>query len=254
MFGSGSLIKCFLNAMVVESMSTQHFSHRPAAESATVTRSIVCDICHAVETAFMSMCHFCFRCRRPSCPACWDHVHGVCASCVQEMRLPFREELSPLRGTFFPPMRQAQETRVTITTAPLTCIEPGQFQSDDHNAIEKATTGPMKVVSVAADSSVSQQQNTSSQSHPANRRPVSSSQPDLDIDQVKTTPDPIKSRGKRIEYVVTIVLLVVLLIVVVLMMAASLSASANTFIATILHIDIRAELAYLWQIITHLFS
>jgi hypothetical protein len=242
-------------------MSTQQFSNRtPPAESATLTRSIMCHTCHAVyspaqdhlylnqapssslEAAFMSMCHFCFRCRRPSCPACWDHVHGVCAACVQEMRLPFREELSPLRGTFFPPMRHAQETRIHTSTTPLDCIQPGQF--DDRHPIENASTGPVKIVTAILPQSPP---------IPSEHYPASSTQPDPDIDKLKTTPDRSK-RGKHIERVVTIVFLVVLLIVVALMITASLSVSANTFIATVLHIDIRAELAYLWQIITHLFS
>jgi hypothetical protein len=268
----GYLARIADNTMVVEVMSTQHSAHRtPPAEPVTLTRTIACDICHAVyspaqdhiylvqapisalETAFMSMCHFCFRCRRPSCPACWDHVHGVCASCVQEMRLPFREELSPLRGAFFPPMRHAQEARVTVATAPLISIEPGQFQSADHNAIEKATTGPMKVITAASDSAP-QKQNSSLQSNSALHSSVSSPQPDVDIDQVKTIPERSRSRSKRIERVITLLLLVVLLVVVALITTASLSTSANMFIATMLHIDIRAELAYLWQIINHLFS
>ncbi len=250
-------------------MSTQHSAHRtPPAEPVTLTRSIACDICHAVyapaqdhlylvqapagalETAFMSMCHFCFRCRRPSCPACWDQVHGVCASCVQEMHLPFREELSPLRGAFFPPTRRAQEERVTIATAPLVCIEPGRFQSANQNAIEKAATGPMKAIS----NEVPQRQSSSSQSPSGEFSTVTSSQPDRDIDQVKTKPERGRGRGKRLEQVVTLILLVVLLLVVALITTASLSTSVNTFIATMFHIDIRAELAYLWQIISHVFS
>src|ERR1700726_349331 len=49
-----------------------------------------------IEAAFMSMCHFCFRCRRPACPACWDAVHGVCGACVQETHLHIRVDTKPL--------------------------------------------------------------------------------------------------------------------------------------------------------------
>src|SRR5712691_6656122 len=38
----------------------------------------------ALESAFLSVCHFCFRCRRPACPQCWDHVHAICGACVKE--------------------------------------------------------------------------------------------------------------------------------------------------------------------------
>ena len=47
-----------------------------------------------LEATFMGMCHFCFRCRRAACPQCWDEVHGVCGSCVQEAGLPFRAAAS----------------------------------------------------------------------------------------------------------------------------------------------------------------
>ncbi len=49
----------------------------------------------ALESAFMSMCHFCFRCRRPSCPECWDYIHGLCGACTQEGQLPFRTDFLP---------------------------------------------------------------------------------------------------------------------------------------------------------------
>src|ERR1700686_2551794 len=56
-----------------------------------------------LDTAFMHMCHFCFRCRRAACPQCWDEVHGVCGSCVQEAHLTFRAAVPPLDGLLFSP-------------------------------------------------------------------------------------------------------------------------------------------------------
>jgi hypothetical protein len=61
----------------------------------------------ALEATFMGMCHFCFRCRHAACPQCWDEVHGVCGSCVQEAGLPFRAGAIPLDGLMFPPASQA---------------------------------------------------------------------------------------------------------------------------------------------------
>ncbi|BCL81015.1 hypothetical protein ccbrp13_34800 [Ktedonobacteria bacterium brp13] len=118
--------------------------HAPAGESAP---TVECQICQAVyapaeeyrylaqapqvalESAFMSMCHFCFRCRRPACPQCWDNVHGVCGKCSQEVNLPFRSQAAPLRGVLFPSARQAQLKRKQSEAIRLRCINPGRFQT-----------------------------------------------------------------------------------------------------------------------------
>jgi hypothetical protein len=57
---------------------------------------------------------------------------------------------------------------------------------------------------------------------------------------------------KYLEYTLTIVSFTVLLIVLSLIGLAVFSVDANTLIATILHVDIRAEIAYLLQLIKHL--
>src|SRR5947209_4333605 len=83
-----------------------------------------------LEAAFMSMCHFCFRCRRPVCPACWDAVHGVCGACVQEARLPFRVEAAPLNVVFPPsPVHQLHPAEEHTTSQLLVCVRPGRFQA-----------------------------------------------------------------------------------------------------------------------------
>src|SRR5215469_2266323 len=84
----------------------------------------------ALESAFMSMCHFCFRCRRPACPMCWDAVHRICAACVQETGLTFRTQVAPLEGTLFPPIlpaRQVQSVCNDQQATPFLCIRPGLF-------------------------------------------------------------------------------------------------------------------------------
>ena len=43
----------------------------------------------ALESAFLGMCHFCFRCRRPSCPNCWDAIRAVCGQCTAKLTFPF---------------------------------------------------------------------------------------------------------------------------------------------------------------------
>lgn len=133
-------------------------THHPKSESASTRNgnTITCSICKAVyaptqvyeyllqaprvalESAFMSMCHFCFRCRRPACPGCWDYVHGVCGQCTLEAHLPFRSPGTPLNGVLFPPIRQAQLRSKRVPQTRLVCIQPGKFQ---HTApIEAAET------------------------------------------------------------------------------------------------------------------
>ena len=108
-------------------------SSSPDQAGIVSTATVTCSICEAgyvpslarpdlwqatpdvVEAAFMSICHFCFRCRRPACPECWDFVHRVCGACVQDAHLPFRTEAPPLQGIKFPPIRRErpiQEERV----------------------------------------------------------------------------------------------------------------------------------------------
>src|SRR3989442_830304 len=84
----------------------------------------------ALESAFMSLCHFCFRCRRPACPMCWDAVHRICAACVQETGLPFRAQVAPLEGTLFPPIlpaHRAQSVHNDQQATPFLCIRPSIF-------------------------------------------------------------------------------------------------------------------------------
>src|SRR5450755_497765 len=105
------------------------------------THSITCAICDAaymlsqsrqdllqaspsvLESMLMSMCHYCFRCRRPACPQCWDAMHGVCGACVQEAHLPFRSSASPLKGILFPPstlhISHMGQSSMDTTSAPL---------------------------------------------------------------------------------------------------------------------------------------
>ncbi len=133
-------------------MSETTFAKTPvsAAQSATAQGIIFCPICNAiygpaqgqeyllkapalaVEAAFMSMCHFCFRCRRPSCPQCWDTVHGICGACVHEVGLTFRVESAPLPGTLPLPSHQTQAQpqvgpRKKAASPALVCVQPGQI-------------------------------------------------------------------------------------------------------------------------------
>lgn len=186
----------------------------------------------ALESAFMGMCHFCFRCRRPACPECWDDVHGICAECGQESHLPFRRAAAPLSPQLFTAPRRAQLEREQSVSAPLTCSAPGKFRSASQMSIEETVTASIQAV--------------------APQKPGRAGE--VEVDERATLPEKKGNIGRSIERVILLLLCVVLGMVILLVAATSISEDVNTFVASILHIDIRAEIAYLWQLIIHLFS
>jgi hypothetical protein len=244
---------------------SEHVTQPPIVE---VEKTISCTICEAVyapsleytyflnapsmalESALMSMCHFCFRCRRPACPACWDDVHGVCGSCVQEAHLSFRTAPEPLSGLLFPPRQilpvREQEHRAP---SPLTCIRPGRFQQTD--TIDEISTRPTQEIPATTTGKSSAKLSREAQ---AARDPQQAESPseDTDIAELETRPGRRTRIARGIERALTIALLLILLIVITLIVAASLSVRANTLIADTLHIDIRAEIAYLLRLIEQL--
>ncbi len=385
----------------------------PSTTSTDGRGSITCTICQAVyaptpdhayllrasrvalESAFMSMCHFCFRCRRAACPNCWDNIHGVCATCALEAQLPFRVQTQPLEGALFPPTRQAQLARKQSIPNRLICIRPGRFQQaaplDNAETLAQLSTqtpaqnspllspqsitphplSPILPESPTLDEipthkgppihpitqplthhtalpqpSMPPQQTLGQPPTPRRRETLDLQQRDQepptviikkdaqpvlpsweyptvirtstprasaskaasptdierlktrptanrsraknDIENIKTRPNPrrkkttnnniqtspstrrphtitgvadIKTRSTRqhetrksLENLLTFLSALLLLCVLTLIISALVSASANTFIENILQIDIRAEVAYLWQFITHLFS
>jgi hypothetical protein len=192
----------------------------------------------------MGMCHFCFRCRRPACPGCWDDVHGVCGLCAQEAHLPFRAASPPLGHLLFAPARQAQLTRERPLPAAFVCVQPGCLQ--ESASIDMITTVPVKT----ATQQQAEQVGKSRQGQPVSQ--ASTAAPSPDVDQLDTRPQRTRRVAGKIERFLTIVLLVVLLAIAALVIVASVSVDANTFIASTLHVDIRAEIAYLLQLISHL--
>ena len=96
---------------------------------------VACPVCRAIyvpsgavrppgllETAFLAVCHFCFRCQRPACPQCWNPVHHVCASCSEEARLPFRGPVPSLEGLVFVSSRSELANTISFL-----CKRNGRF-------------------------------------------------------------------------------------------------------------------------------
>jgi hypothetical protein len=107
-------------------MAGEQANQRQAAHLSDEQGNMLCVICQAaytpvlqsqrpwmaLEAAFLSMCHFCFRCRRPACPECWDESNGICADCVREMQ-------------FSAPSHLVESA--TPSAQPLICIRHGRF-------------------------------------------------------------------------------------------------------------------------------
>ena len=221
-----------------------------------------------LESALMSMCHFCFRCRRPSCPACWDEVHGVCGHCSVETGLPFRLEPAPLDGAQFTPT-QLPAVPTQSAQPSLVNVQPGRFQrSSSPIDIDTVPTKPDVTGSIDIDIVPTRPDFTSTR--PAAR--TQRSRP-LDIDEIETRPDqknspdrsdvaeaktrPDRSRRGRgrvrrsrllIVALVVLVVLIILLLVVVLLLS-----NGNTFLRGLLHVDIRTGIARFWHMLHHLF-
>ncbi|MBE3560943.1 MAG: hypothetical protein IMW89_17235 [Ktedonobacteraceae bacterium] len=222
----------------------------------------------ALESALMSMCHFCFRCRRPSCPQCWDDVHGVCGECAQEADLPFRVVSRALSGAVYAPVCQVQSVRRADEIAPLVCVRHGRFQKETlsladiptnpapaRQRLERrqqgrqsmATEVPTKDTDVKA---VETAQPESSQQTSQEEVAEIATRPEQQTEQAEGALSNDRSkRGIWIERVLVVLLAIILLVVIVLIVLALAFEQANTAIAEILHVDIRAEIAYLLKLL-----
>ena len=249
-------------ALMVATMPSMHDSKQLVQLSTTRSTqgTVVCTICSAqyaptqahaylanapqlaVESAFMSMCHFCFRCRRPACPLCWDNVHGLCGACVEDVHLPFRQDAEPLpfnSALLVPTSSRSQQQ--LVSSFPLVCIQPGRFQADVPVIEQFDTPEPATVVAPTPD--VQQQQKVLEMSAQDNVVPIA-------VQERKN----VGSIARRIERIMTLVLGVILFIIAVLIVAVSFSEQANEAIVHVLHVDIRMEIEYLLQLIQQLHS
>ncbi|HTI15405.1 MAG TPA: hypothetical protein VL461_12730 [Dictyobacter sp.] len=209
----------------------------------------------ALESAFMSMCHFCFRCRRPSCPDCWDSVHGICGACAQEARLPFRTDVEPLAGALFTDTRQAQLQRKHTAPSPLICIVPGKFQAIA--PLETRETLPMPMIQTLEVPTPTRIPTPRSSPLPPNSPMppaiTTATAAPIDIDQIQTHPAPQHPQGNILSRLL-IILSLLLLLFLIIVLIAEIFQNANTFIFNLLHIDIRAAITTLLQFLKHIYS
>jgi uncharacterized membrane protein (DUF485 family) len=218
------------------------------------------DTQEALETAFLGTCHFCFRCRRAACPQCWDEVHGVCGSCVQEAGLPFRAGATLLDGLMFPPAprpsampRQQQDGSLFVP------VRNGRFynepQARSEGLLSNITTGPTPAVQpVVAQTGMTGNHATDSEqidTPAAVAAAMPTKTPLLAVSQEtpqqEETPQVAKQvkKASRLEVALTWIVLVLVLVLVAVIALAEFLPAVNTLVAHATHIDIHAEIAYL---------
>lgn len=145
--------------------------------------------------------------------------------------------------------------RVQPATAPFICLEPGKFQHTLPGAIENTATAAMQAIAHGKPEQPEppeQKQSTAQESVRKAEERVSS----VDIEEMETRPERTSRNARRWGRFVAVVLCVVLVLTLSGIAAAYLSENVNTFISSTLHVDIRAQIAYLWQLIkliAHLF-
>lgn len=274
-------------------ISPQYSGQIQSASFDEAGRTVTCVICEAVympsqayeylsltssvalESALMSMSHFCFRCRRPACPQCWDEIHGVCGACVQDAHLPFRRASAPLKGALFAaaPQTQGQSKH---KRAPLVCVRHGRFQRPTTSSRKPATAavrkrrsaplpGPQAVRKVPQATTgrptrelppLPQDDIAEVDTHPVQREDIAEVDTNPahseDIIELDTRPTARRSIWRRVERTLTVCLSLLLSLLLAIILLALFFPAVNTLIASTLHIDIQAEIAYLLQLITHL--
>ena len=254
--------------MVERSLTTQHSEYVPSLTNEQGEGTITCPICQAVytpsrsyayllqrppivlESALMSMCHFCFRCRRPSCPACWDSVHGICGQCTQETGLPFRLEPAPLAGAS-PVFASSPGVPARIPQLSLINVQPGRFQRPSPPTIDSIPTRPDVVDSRLPDAGrrsrfLEEEEETLPIVYEKRQRKLRG-----DVATMKTRPER-RGRG-RVGRSLLLVVLILVLLVALLMVSALLFAEVNTFLGALLHVDVRTELTRFWRMILYVF-
>src|SRR5579884_1834346 len=270
---------------MLETPSTQlqhpeHTNHTTQNQGTEPVNPITCIICQAsytpsnlyqhflqvspivLESAYMSMCHYCFRCRRPACPECWDPIHRICAACVQDANLPFRTQVEPLDGILLlpiSPISPSETTHDNTASSLFICIKHGKFHTltPPSTAIAHAeTTPPQSTVKPSKPlPNTTQEPPPSSQAQPssdiaeaslvpaleASSPPtlepahvlespaieVPEADPSVDTFPIDTAPTkPHKSAIKKLELILTAILLLALLAIAIIIALAEYSIKA----------------------------
>lgn len=284
----------------------------PIPPQADTLKIVSCPICRAIyipsaqqqeqarnafpllEAAFLRVCHFCFRCQRPSCPQCWDHEHNLCASCSHASHLPFRASLTSFEGLIFSPPYFPQVTQGTHLS--FTCLRNGHFYTSNQGpvttapAAQQSLNGHKISAATRADSSypgwlqeimgqkgnyqpvyympkrdnpphkVTPPEQTLPLPHTSSLELVKSSRSFAPLVQPPTeeeekdlaessSNEEESTLSERIENALIFITSFILATIVIMIVMAICSPDINTLFFHLVHIDIRAEIAYLLQLI-----
>jgi hypothetical protein len=203
-------------------------------------------------------------------------VHGVCGACVRETQLSFRAQAAPLDGLLFQPLHRQEHHQQEVAAALLICVKSGRFLQTEEQAqtapVEPASTtinhipAHLPVLHTETDDTQRTIQPTpataeisrhvtkkvaAAQAKQATRGKAKDEDEDED-EELKPRPHAVVRVLRAIERVLTIIALVLLLAIIALVIAAQVSETANTLIFHVLHVDIRAEVAYLVHLIQQL--
>ena len=219
----------------------------------------------ALESAFMSMCHFCFRCRRPSCPNCWDAVHAVCGQCTRETHVPFRIETPPLEGTSSLSAHSSLPIDDHSLSPSLVPVQPGRFQETPLPSTS-TTSNHTSQTRFSVKSTGTSVAASPIDIDAIETRPERNGSPDLDAietrpdrsksrytDKIKTRPDHFRSRKQKLMRTLLAFILLSVFLLLAAIAASLLLANVNISIYKLLHIDIRIELTSLWHFLRSLF-
>ncbi len=245
---------------MTENMSAQHPEQTDRSSSAQRRGTMTCIVCKAVyappqwnknlwqapsaalESAFISMCHFCFRCRRPSCPNCWDGVHCVCGACIQDTGLSFRLESPPLSGTRSV-SSQIQSTTIQPVLTPLICIRPGHLPGATPS-IDLLPTRPERTSKKAVRR---QRESLKAAKQESLISPSSSLATHHPVEKHRRS----RRNNRRVRHLLTLFFLLIFVITFLIVINKNVSSNVNESIAKALLVDIRVRIAYLWQLIGH---
>jgi hypothetical protein len=216
-----------------------------------------------LETVYMSVCHFCFRCRGLSCPQCWDALHGLCGSCVRETDLPFRDETTPLPGVSIPRARRAAPAAsANPSSSALLCVRPGNFQPGGTGSTSSAeystTSAQVAWPYMLPTAQTAARQDERGPIALFHRPPLSPHAPgqgrneESEEEEVVVEVKPIVRFITLVEQLVTAIAFVLLILVLLMIVLAELSPLANFQIGRLLHVDIRGEIAYLTYLVRQL--
>jgi hypothetical protein len=268
---------------MVQTSSSQSSEERPLSgdDEGTGSIAVACAICDAIftfsstaqdlqlsqgnlETLFMSVCRFCFRCRRPACPVCWDSLHGLCGACVDEVKLPFRARAAPLQGAdSFPMRREDTPPPANSSSWALLCLRPGRFESVQNAESPAApSSSDEEPCADPAPLMVPAQRADADNAHTTDGKSAQKALyyiPLVPLDAKKQAAEeeleelnPFVHFINLAEQLVTAIAFSTLLVCAVMIALAILSTSANQQIVQLLHVDIRAEIAYLTYLVRQL--